>query len=225
MRATAVTVEPAGTARAVRAAARMTALGVVMTLFPALVVALAAASGLWLIFAPGWRPIVAGIASLYVLPLVAYRLHALCFPLREGGTRLAGHGYSPWYGSHQLQAVYVALPLLETLLRLVPGAYSAWLRLWGSRVGRGVYWTPHVDIVDRGLVEIGDRVIFGHRSGVISHVIRPTKDNLLLYVARVRIGDGAFIGAGSYLGPGAVIEPRAMVPATKHVFPREKVTA
>ena len=60
---------------------------------------------------------------------------------------------------HQLQVLYSAFPAL----RLVPGLYSAWLRLWGSRVGRAVYWTPQVKITDRGLLKVGDGVVFGHR--------------------------------------------------------------
>ena len=202
----------------------MTPLGALITFFPAFVALLGAGCGGWLVLRPGWLPVAAGLTTFYLLPLAAYRLHGWWFPLREGGSRLVG-GYSAWYGGHQIQAIYLTLPVLESLLRLVPGLYSAWLRLWGAKVGRGVYWTPQVEIIDRGLLEIGDRVVFGYRSGVVSHVIRPSKGNLLLYVGKVRIGDRAFIGAGSYLGPGVTVAAGAMVPATTHVFPRAKVSA
>lgn len=202
----------------------MTVLGSVMALFPALVVLLALASAWWLISSPGGVPCITLLAVVYALPLVAYRVHQRWFPLREGASLIVNRGYSPWFGCHQLQLIYVALPVLETLLRLVPGLFSLWLRAWGSRVGRRVYWTPHVEVLDRGLLDIGDAVIFGHRTGLSSHVIRPTRDNLLLFVKRVRIDDGAFIGAGSYLGPGVVVESRAMVPAGSHVMPRQKVS-
>jgi hypothetical protein len=204
---------------------RMTALGTLMTLFPALVMCAALASLVWFVLAPGVVPILTFLSVLYLLPLVAYRLHARVHPLREGASLIVGRGYSAWYGSHQLQLIYVAFPALETLLRLVPGLFSLWLRAWGSRVGRQVYWTPHVEILDRGLLEIGDGVIFGHRSGMSAHVIRPTRGNLLLYVKRVRIGAGVFIGAGSYIGPGAAIEQGAMIPAASHIMPRQKVPA
>ena len=39
------------------------------------------------------------------------------------------------------------------------------------------------------MAKAGDRVIFGHGAGIISHVINPSKDNLALYVGRVKIGD------------------------------------
>jgi hypothetical protein len=219
------TLDDAELVRQARAASRMTVLGTVISFFPAAVVFGALACVAWFVARPGVAPAAALVAVLYLFPVAVYRLHALAFPLREGGSHLVGTGYSPWYGSHQIQVVYIAFPGLERALRLVPGLYSAWLRLWGSRIGRSVYWTPQVDVVDRGLLEIGDRVVMGHRSGIISHVIRPTKENLLLYVRRVRVGDGALVGAGSYLAAGVVVEPGALVPAVTNILPRARVKA
>src|SRR5262249_19077251 len=124
---------------------------------------------------------------------------------------------------HQAQLVYIALPPLEALLRLVPGLYSAWLRLWGARIGRRVYWTPLVDIGDRSLVEIGNDVIFGHRATLYAHVISRTKDKLVLYVKPIVIGDGAFVGAGSVLGPGTRVGEGKLVAAGTHVYPNQEV--
>jgi acetyltransferase-like isoleucine patch superfamily enzyme len=207
-------------ARAARKAGGMTVLGTILSFFPALVTVLALTCGAWFAVRPTWAPLASLVAVVYLLPVAAYRLHGVFFPLREGGSALVGTGYSPWYGGHQLQVVYLAFPALERTLRLVPGLYSAWLRLWGSRVGRGVYWTPQVEIIDRGLVDIGDGVVLGHRCGMSSHLIRPARGNLRLYVRRVRIGAGAFVGAGAYLAPGVVIEPGTLVPAGSHVLPR-----
>lgn len=202
----------------------MSVLGTLVSLFPALVVGLALAAALWLLAAPGVLPVLALVFVLYGLPPLAFRLHERHFPLREGGSRLVGKAYSPWYGGHQLQLVYLSFPGLERLLRLVPGLFSAWLRLWGAKVGRGVYWTPHFEISDRSLVEIGNSVIFGHRAGVYPHVIKPRRDNLLLLVKRVRIDDGAFVGAGSVLGPGVHVHAGAIVEAGQHVYPNTEVT-
>ncbi|HVH44694.1 MAG TPA: DapH/DapD/GlmU-related protein [Labilithrix sp.] len=201
----------------------MTWMGALVTFFPAYVVLLALGAIVWFAMRPGLLPLVTLLSSLYVFPLVAYRLHALAFPLSEGGSFLVGGDYSAWYGGHRIQVIYIAIPALEALLRTVPGLYSAWLRLWGSKIGRDVYWTPQVDIADRGLVEIGDGVLFGHRAGVISHVIKPSRENLFLYVKKVKIGDGAFIGAGSYIGPGVVVEARAMVPVATNVYPKQRI--
>lgn len=176
-----------------------------------------------LLGAPLWQTALLGLgsalAALYLVPPLVYRLHDRLAPLETGGSYLAGASYSPWWGGHQIQLIYLAFPGLESGLRLVPGLYSAWLRLWGAQIGRGVYWTPQVEIADRGLVEIGDGVVIGHRVTIAAHVIKPTKDNLLLLVRKVRIGDGAFIGAGAVLGPGVKVEPKAFVRAGAHLYP------
>ena len=38
----------------------------------------------------------------------------------------------------------------------MPGLYSQWLRLWGSRVGANVSWHYDVMIKDRAHLQIGD---------------------------------------------------------------------
>ncbi|MDJ0694669.1 GH3 auxin-responsive promoter family protein [Mastigocoleus sp. MO_188.B34] len=45
---------------------------------------------------------------------------------------------------------------------LLTEVITLWLRLWGSKVGEGIYWTPKIEIADRGLLEIGDRVRVTH---------------------------------------------------------------
>lgn len=201
--------------------------GRLMALFPGLVLALAGLGAFGVARAP--TPALAAgsalfaLSALYLLPPLAYRLHDRLWPLSSGGSRLVGEGYSPWWGGHQIQLVYYAFPWLESALRLLPGAYSAWLRLWGSKVGSAVYWTPAVEIADRALMDIGDGVIFGHRAVVFGHVIKPRRGNLLLFVRRVSIGAGAFIGAGVVIAPGATIAPGAFVEAGSHVHPGERV--
>jgi hypothetical protein len=173
--------------------------------FPAGWLAAVVVCGASLAAAPSVGSLALLLAVLYLLPVACFRVHERRWPLREGRSRLDRPGYSPWWGGHQLQLVYSAFPALEAALRLVPGAYSAWLRLWGSRVGRRVHWTPRVEITDRSLLEVGDDVVFGHRTACYAHVVKPRGDGLVLYVRRIRIGNGAFIGAGSRLGPGTRI--------------------
>jgi hypothetical protein len=201
----------------------MSRLGTVMALFPALVVLEALACAGWLVLAPGPLPALALVAVLYLVPVASFRLHGAVFPLRAGASHLVGARYAPWWGGHQIQLFYIALPGLEAALRLVPGLYSAWLRLWGARIGRAVHWTPRVEITDRSLLVVGDRVVFGHHATLYAHVIRPSRDNLLLYVAPITIGDGAFVGAHSVIGPGAEIRPGTSMPAGSHVYPRQVV--
>jgi hypothetical protein len=161
--------------------------------------------------------------TVYLVPVLAFRIHNALWPVVEGDVSLSSATYAPWYGAHQFQVLYIALPQLEALLRLVPGLYSAWLRLWGSRVGRGVYWTPLVEILDRNLLDIGDGALFGHRCGMSGHIIRPVRGEMRAILHRVTIGRGAFVGGGVYVGPGAVVEDGALVKAGEHVRPFKRV--
>ena len=162
--------------------------------------------------------------TLYGLPLLAYRLHNQLYPITEGVSYLQGKAYSPWWGSHQIQLIYIAFPWLETLLRLVPSMFSVWLRLWGADVGRQVYWAPGLEIADRGLLSVGDRAIIGHRVGLYAHVIKPKRKDLMLYVKRIHIGSDSFIGSASRIGPGVVIKSGDYVPVTSDLFPNQKGT-
>jgi hypothetical protein len=201
----------------------MTAAGFLVSLFPLGLVAGAIACVVWLAAAPSVLPVCALLALLYVLPVVAFRLHQLVAPLRAGGSRLDGKTYVPWWGGHQIQLIYIAVPQLEAILRMVPGLYSLWLRAWGSRIGRRVHWTPQIEVTDRSLLDVGDGVIFGHRAVLFGHVIRHGKQHLLLYVRKVTIGEGAFVGAGSAISPGAVIRPGVRLDAEARVYPMEVV--
>jgi hypothetical protein len=196
----------------------MSVMGRAISFYPTLVLSLTAATIFWLAYHPSPLQPAALILILYLLPPITLRIHEIFFPLREGASRLSDRKYSHWWGAHQIQLIYIALPQLEALLRLVPGLYSAWLRLWGSRVGRGVYWTPNIEITDRSHLEIGDRVVFGHKCKLLGHAIKPKGDEVILYLRRIKIGNGAFIGAGSRIGPGAVIGDGAYLPVLTDVY-------
>jgi hypothetical protein len=194
----------------------MSALGRLLTFFPTLqivlciaFIALSTRSPLWLLALP---------FVIYALPLITFRIINLFLPLREGRSFLDGPRYSPWWGSHNLQRLFIAVPQLESLLQLIPGAFSIWLRLWGSDVGKRVHWTPRVEIADRGLLEIGDNVVVGHKVECYAHAIKQSHGRLVLYVKRIRIGRGAFLGAGVRMGPGARVEDGATVPTLTDLY-------
>ena len=205
----------------------MTLLSTLLAFFPSLVVGLAGVTFVWLCVADSWATGLLRMSLLlfvvYGLPVLTYRLHTWRYPISEGVSYLQGKGYSPWWGSHQIQAIYIAIPTLETWLRLVPGAFSTWLRLWGAEVGQQVYWTPGLEIADRGLLTIGDRVVMGHRVGLYAHVIKPKRQDLMLYVKRIHIGDDTFVGAGSRLGPGVAIAAGTYLSAGSDVYPNRAV--
>src|SRR5215813_15128228 len=119
----------------------MTMMGRLISFYPALILSLAVGSFIWFGFHPSWVQPVALVAAVYLLPPLTLRLHNLIWPLDEGPLNLAEPKYAAWWGAHQIQLIFIALPQLEAILRLIPGCYSMWLRLWGSRIGRGVYWT------------------------------------------------------------------------------------
>lgn len=201
----------------------MTALAQLMALFPTLLLVVTGACLTGAFMWRSWLLLVLGVFVLYGVPLLAFRWHERRFPLKEGASHLAGGPYSPWWGGHQLQVVFIAFPALETALRLVPGLYSAWLRAWGSTIGKNVYWTPAFRIGDRSLLDIGDDVIFGYDVGMSSHLIKRTRKNVLLYVKRITIGSGCFIGAGAVIGPGCTVEDGATVDIGEHLYPRTHV--
>jgi hypothetical protein len=201
----------------------MTLMGRLLACFPALHTATIVAS-VWLFAAAPSLVAALGVgAAVYALPLVAFRLLHRWRPLREGRSRLDAPVYSPWWASHQCQALFIALPQLESLLQIMPGGFSLWLRLWGSRVGRGVHWTPRVEIADRGLLEIGDRVIVGHKVEMYAHAIRPTRAGLVLHVRRIVIGHDVFVGAGSRIGPGVSVADGVHVPLLSDLYPHRRV--
>ncbi len=197
----------------------MTALSTFLSLFPSLIFLTSTIAFLWLCTAPGWLSAIALVFSLYGLPLLVYRLHQWRYPTTEGISYLQSSDYSPWWGSHQIQVIYISFPMLETVLRLIPGAFSVWLRLWGSTIGRGVYWTPHLEIADRGWLEVGDRAVIGHAVGIYAHAIKPKRDNLMLYVKRVKIGSRAFVSGGCRLAPGVTIAEGAFIPVATDLYP------
>ncbi len=190
----------------------MTFRGKLISLFPAFILLLAFGGLLRLITDPSPFAILFLVFVIYILPPLVHRVHGLIWPVIEGVSRLDTPRYSPWWASHNFQSIYDALPFLERILRLLPGCYSSWLRFWGSKVGRRVYWTPSVEITDRSLIQVGDDVVFGHRVASYGHVIRIRNGEMRLTVRRITIGDRVFIGAGSRLGPGARIADDTVVP-------------
>lgn len=156
-----------------------------------------------------WAPPII-LLEMYFLPLILFRIHNLFLPLREGTWDLAEKRYNVWWASYMFQYPFIALPWIESLLHFFPGLFSLWLRAWGSKIGRGVTWTPRVEILDRAMVEIGDNVVLGHLTTMSSHVISNSSANNKprLMIKKIRIGERALIGADSQLGPGATVEPR-----------------
>lgn len=139
----------------------------------------------------------------YVVPPVVVRATLAWCPLEDGSYGLKSWQFLQWWFCSQWQMVFNRLPALEEVLRLVPGLYSAWMRLWGARVGSLVYWSPGTVILDRPLLDVGSRTVLGVGARVHPHLImRGKRGEAILLLGRVRLGDETLIGGLSTLLPG-----------------------
>jgi hypothetical protein len=153
----------------------------------------------------GWR-IGAAVAVLYILPPVVARLLLALWPIRSSRIKMPSRDYFVWWIVLNLQVLFCRLPALEELMRLFPGVYSAWLRLWGSHIGSFTYWAAGLRILDRGFLEIGSGVAFGAGVRLNPHVVAENDEGKLeLFLAPVRIGDRAIIGGYALLTAGTRI--------------------
>jgi hypothetical protein len=192
----------------------MSGLDRLFSYFPLLMtVASISALGVFAQWPNGWSAFLL-LFVIYLLPPMALRILNRWAPLQQGVACIDGRKFCPWLAAHHIQAMYDALPFLESLLRVIPGFYSMWLRMWGSRVGYGVEWPVRMDVLDRNLMDIGNRVVFAREVELAGHVRKKQEgQGSRVLVRQVRIGSYAFIGAGSRIGPGASVPHNANVPA------------
>lgn len=163
-------------------------------------------------------PIPVILFIIYVLPPLLNRLMNARYPMRQGATSVKIDEYNAWINSYRLQKLFTIFTFLERALFLVPGLYPAWLRLWGSKIGKGVYILPGVEIVDRGNLELGDFVFIGNKSYLSPHVAMNKNGKMFVYVKNIKIEDHVFIGAFCKLGPGTKISKGEAVPAGSAYF-------
>jgi hypothetical protein len=186
--------------------------------FPLLMTVLSlAALGVFAQWPSPWSAILL-LFILYIVPPTVQSVMFRWAPLKQGVSEIDGRTFSPWLASHNIQAFYDALPYLESLLRVFPGFYSMWLRMWGSRVGYGVEWPVRMDVLDRSLMDIGNRVLFSREVELAAHVRKKTDGGRSrVLVRQVRIGSYAFIGPGARVCAGASVPSNASVPELKIV--------
>jgi len=154
-----------------------------------------------------WR-LLAGLLLLYLVPPLAARILRWIAPVQEGRIPIGRRDFFVWWALFNLQVIFCRFPALEEMLRLVPGLYGMWLRLWGARVGRLIYWGAGLRILDRSFVQIGNGVMFGATVRLNPHVLARNKaGELELILATVAIGNEALIGGYSLLTAGTEIAP------------------
>ena len=171
---------------------------------------------------PAWAAWLAP-AWLFLIPPIVVRValrKSRPFGTPLGGVSMESRQFLLWWFTSQWQAIFNRLPAIEEAMRLVPGLYSAWLRLWGARVGRFVYWTPGLRILDRSLINVGGGAAFGAGVRISPHVLMMDADGRpALRVGVVKIGAGALVGAYSILPAGCWVAAGEATPATLAMRP------
>lgn len=151
------------------------------------------------------------IAGLYMFPPLLCRTILILFPLQGGSYQVKSREFVTWWATAQTQMIFCRLPILEELLRLVPGLYSMWLRLWGAKIGKLTFWAPGVRILDRSFLQVGDDVVTGAGVRLNAHVIDCVDGESKLHLAGIVIGNCCNIGGYSLLTAGCrVIDGEAL---------------
>lgn len=163
------------------------------------------------------------ILFLYVMPPLISRFLLWIFPIRLGLIKITSNDFIKWWALLNVQMIFCRLPLLEELLRMIPGIYGPWLRLWGAKIGRLTYWAPGLKILDRSFLNIGDDVIFGVNVTLNPHIMF-IDDNgeLVLALDNITIGSRTTIGGYSNLSAGNVIYPDQTTRAVLNLPPFTK---
>lgn len=143
------------------------------------------------------------VTIIYVIPPLITRITLLICPLNKNEYELFSKEYYIWWFTFCTQIIYLRLPFLEEILRIIPGLYSMWLRIfWGAKIGRLTYWAPGTRILDRSFLNIGNNVIFAADVRLNPHA----QLNGKLILAPVTIEDNVIVGAYSLLVSGTVLK-------------------
>ena len=159
------------------------------------------------------------LSLIYLFPLLTSRFIARIVPVREGKYRIGRQGVEGWVLQLKVQMFLAAFPFFERVLHIVPGLFSLWLRSWGSQIGRGVIWTPHIDVLDRGLLQIEDGVLLGYKVILSSHLVFMKDGEHYVYCNRIKIGKSTLIGGVSILGPGVKIGEGCRINVSSIIYP------
>lgn len=160
------------------------------------------------------------LALLYLLPPLAVRLALAFFGRPQGMLPQRSRGFLVWWWATQWQTAFNRLPWLEELLRLVPGLYPLWIRLWGGRISLQTYVAPGVQIVDRWAVQVQAGAVLGLRCVLSGHLgTRDTAGRSIVIVAAPCVQAHAIVGGFAMLGPGAVLRAGQVLPAGRHLGP------
>jgi acetyltransferase-like isoleucine patch superfamily enzyme len=197
----------------------------IAALFPAIHMTLVLWALVRVVGSPDALSLAGLVGAIYAFPLAGWRIFSLFFPLANGVSYVGRleKGGNGWLIANRLQMFFIAFPVFERALMLVPEAFSFWLRLWGSKVGHGVFWSPGVQVFDRAALDIGDFVIFGNDVTLSGHIVKRRRNRILVYYKPVTIGHRSLVGYASHIAPGVNVGARAQIEAGTRVYPNERV--
>lgn len=161
-----------------------------LSLIPAMQIMLVVGVLLQCILEPSLLKIIFLLSTIYILPPLMWRIFSPLIPAQMGSSYLGNdtETVNGWFVSFQIQRLYNALPILEIPLKLIPGVYSSWLRLWGARIGENVNWKIKSRVIDRPFVHVGDRSLIGNETYLSAHSIKKENNRYLLLLKEIIIG-------------------------------------
>jgi hypothetical protein len=154
-------------------------------------------------------------AAIYLVPPLLYRTLMGLSRSRRGKFPALSPEFIQWWAGAQLQVLFLRFSFFEEFLRIFPFVYSAWLRLWGAKIGKNVYWSPKVMLMDRGMIEVGNAVVIGAGVGISSHYV----DAENFVTAAPKIGNHAILGGMSLVAAGAEVGTHELLPASYALAP------
>src|SRR5688572_14942188 len=121
--------------------------------------------------------------------------------------RIADMGWPLMRWARYMVASHLVRVLAGGLFRGSP-FWTAYLRLNGARIGRGVYINS-LFISDHNLLEIGEGVVIGSEVHMSGHTVEAG----VVKTAGVRLGRDVTIGLGAVIDIGVTVGPRSQVGA------------
>jgi acetyltransferase-like isoleucine patch superfamily enzyme len=136
--------------------------------------------------------------TLMVLSAAATRVLGWRTPA-DAEMRIADFDWPLLQWARYLASFHVVRFCAGALFRGTP-VWTAYHRLNGARVGRGVY-VNSLAVVDDNLLEFGDNVVIGHGAHLSGHTV----EHGVVKTGAVRLGRDVMIGVGSVIGIGVEI--------------------
>jgi len=156
---------------------------------------------------------------LYLIPPLLARMTITLFGRPNGTVRNNSRKHFIWSLLFQYQ-LFNRFPMLEEILKLIPGIYAIWLNIWGANVSMFVFWSSGVTILDRYNMHIEKGTILGTECLLSGHFLTFDEGgNDTVIIDKIYIKSGALIGTRAMVAPGCIIHEDEILPATRLLMP------